>query len=145
MVFAGTNYLAIVIATVVAWISGAVWYHGLTRPWLAAQGKTIEQFRAERAATAGRPAAYLPFVIVFVAELIMAWVLAGTLGHLGPGQVTLRNGIITAVFLWLGFVITTIAVNYTFSGRSPLLMALDGGHWLLVMLLMGAIIGWMGV
>lgn len=145
MTFAGINYLALVMAAVVAWVGGAVWYHALAPAWLAAQGRTMEQFKAERAASKGTPAAFVPFVIAFVAELIMAWVLAGTLGHLGPGQVTLRNGIITALILWLGFVITTMVVNNTFSGRKAMLTAIDGGHWLAVLVLMGAIIGAMGV
>jgi hypothetical protein len=49
------------------------------------------------------------------------------------------------LFLWLGFVVTTIAVNYAFGGRKPMLIVIDSGHWLLVLLLMGAIIGAMGV
>ena len=46
----------------------------------------------------------------------MACVLAGVLRHLGPGEVTLRSGIITGAFMWLGFVITTMAVNNAFRG-----------------------------
>jgi len=45
----------------------------------------------------------------------MAWMLAGVLGHLGPGQVTLRNGVISGAFLWFGFVLATMAVNNAFA------------------------------
>jgi hypothetical protein len=73
----------------------------------------------------------------------MAWMLAGVLGHLG--QVTIRNGVISAAFLWFGFVLTTMAVNYSF-GRRPLkLLAIDAGHWLLVLVLLGAVLGAFGV
>ena len=75
----------------------------------------------------------------------MAWVLAGTLGHLGPGQVTLKNGIISALFVWVGFVATTVAVNNAFGGRKPMLTVIDGIHWLGVLVIQGAIIGAMGV
>jgi len=136
MPFAGVSYLAIVIAAVAAWLAGAVWYGVLAKPWVAAQGKTMEQFKAEQAA-------YAPFVIVFVAELVMAWMLAGVLGHLG--QVTARGGVISGLFLWLGFVVTTLCANYAFGGRSLKLAAIDAGHWLLVLLVMGAIIGAIGV
>src|SRR5674476_745221 len=44
-----------------------------------------------------------------------------------------------------GFVITTLVVNNTFGMRSAKLIAIDGGHWLAVLLLMGAIIGAWGV
>ncbi len=145
MTFAGMNYFAILVAAIVAWFAGALWYMTLAKPWVAALGKTMEEFKAEQAANVGKPRAMVPFFLSFAAELVMAWVLAGTLGHLGPGQVTLRNGLITALFLWLGFVITTMAVNYAFSGRKPMLTVIDGGHWLAVLLIMGAIIGAMGV
>jgi hypothetical protein len=144
MQFAGMNYFAVIIAAIAGWFFGWAWYHVLADPWLKASGKTRETFRQERAAVAGTPAAYLPFVISFIAELLMAWVLAGVIGHLGPGQVTVRNGIISGAFIWLGFVLTSIAVNYTFGGRTRLLIAIDAGHWLAVLVLMGAIIGFFG-
>jgi len=70
--------------------------------------------------------------------------LAGLLAHLGAGQVTLRNGIISAVFLWFGFVLTTMTVNYSFSGRDRRLLLIDLGNWLLVLLVIGAVIGAIG-
>ena len=45
----------------------------------------------------------------------------------------------------LGFVATTQTVNYTFAKRSLKLLLIDGGHWLVVLLVQGAIIGFMGV
>jgi hypothetical protein len=145
MSFAGMSYLAIVLAAVAAWIAGAVWYGVLGGPWVAAQGKTMEAFKAEQAALKGTPRAWLPFVLAFLAELVMAWVLAGVIGHLGAGQVTLRNGVISALFLWLGLVLTTVLVNNAFTGRKAMLTAIDAGHWLLVLLVMGAVIGGIGV
>jgi len=145
MSFAGINYLAIVIAAVVAWLAGAAWYGALAKPWVAAQGTTIEEFQAKFEAKKGTAAAYTPYVLSFIAELIMAWVLAGLIGHLGVGQVTLRNGTISGLFAWLGFVVTTMAVNNAFGGRKAMLTVIDSGHWLIVLLIMGAIIGAMGV
>jgi len=139
MAFAGINYLAVVIAAVVAWLAGAGWYMTLSKTWMAAQGITPEQMAEAKK----RPGAHLPFLYTLVAELIMAWMLAGIIGHLGA--LTLRGGIITAAFCWFGFVITTLVVNYTFGMRRWLLIVIDGGHWLLVLLLMGAIIGTMGI
>ena len=139
MTFAGVNYLAIVIATVVAWLAGAAWYMTLGKAWMAALGWSPEKI----AECKNRPHAYLPFIYVFVAELVMVWMLAGLLVHLGP--LTLRGGIISAAFCWLGFVITVMVVNNSFAMRSWKLTLIDGGYWLLVLLLMGAIIGAMGV
>jgi hypothetical protein len=139
MAFAGINYLAVLIATVAGFAFGAAYYMTLSKPWLAAMGKTKDELAA---AGKGSP---LPFIISIVALAIMAWVLAGTLGHLGPGQVTLKNGVISALFVWLGFVITTLAVNYSFGQRKAMLTVIDGIHWLGVLVIQGAIIGAMGV
>ena len=143
MTFAGINYLAILIAAVVGWLAGAAWYSALGTRWVAAQGKTIEEFHAHRAAIKGTCAAWLPFALAFVADLAIAWVLAGLVGHLG--SVTIRSAVISALFAWGGFVVTTVLVNNAFAGRSYLLTAIDAGHWLVALVLMGVVIGWIGV
>ncbi|MGQ0582694.1 MAG: DUF1761 domain-containing protein [Reyranella sp.] len=137
MNFAGMNILAIGLAAAAGFAFGAVYYMSLSKQWLAAVGRTKEEIAARRSIA--------PFVTSFVALLVMAWVLAGTLGHLGPGQVTLKNGIISALFVWAGFVVTTIAVNNAFGGRKPMLSVIDGIHWLGVLVVQGAIIGALGV
>ena len=145
MTFSGINYLAVLVAAVAGWLVGAAWYMALSKQWIDAHEKTLEQIKAEGAARKGTPAAWLPFVLAFVAELIMAWVLAGLLAHLGAGQVTVWNGIVSAAFAWLGFVATTIAVNNMFSYRRAKLSVIDSAHWLLVLVVMGAIIGEFGI
>jgi hypothetical protein len=138
MQFAGLNYWAVLAAAIGSFIFGAVWYSALSKPWMAAVGKTEEDIKSSTS---------MPFlfVITFLALLLMAWVLAGLIGHLGQGQVTVRNGVISGAFAWLGFVLTTIVVNHGFQGARHMLTLLDAGHWLGVLLLQGAIIGAMGV
>jgi hypothetical protein len=138
--FSAVNYLAIAIAAVIAWLASAAWYMSLSRLYTAALGKTPEQMAEDRK----KPGAFLPFVYALVANVIIAWILAGLLAHLGAGQVTLRNGIISAVFLWFGFVLTTMTVNYSFSGRDRRLLLIDLGNWLIVLLVIGAVIGAVG-
>jgi hypothetical protein len=137
MTFAGMNYLAILVAALAAFGWGAIYYTTLSNQWLVAVGMTKQQMQTNRTA--------VPFIISFVALLVMAWVLAGTLGHLGSGQVTLKNGIISALFLWLGFVVTTIFVNNAYPGRKYTLSVIDSIHWLGVLVIQGAIIGALGV
>jgi hypothetical protein len=79
------------------------------------------------------------------AHLVMAWVLAGVIGHLGPGQVTLRNSIISAVFIWFGFIVTALTVTNAAALRRPMLSVIDGGRWLGTLMIMGAVIGAFGV
>jgi hypothetical protein len=139
MAFAGMNYLAIVAAAVAGFLFGALWYGVLGGAWLRALGKTKDELGAAGSRK------FLPFVISAVCLFIMAFVLAGTIGHLGPGQVTLRNGMISGAFVWFGFVLTTTATNHAFENAKPSLTLIDAGHWLGVLLLQGAVIGWMGI
>jgi hypothetical protein len=142
MIFASVNYLSVVVAAVAAWLFGAVYYGALGKPWVAAQGKTMEQFKSEQAHKSGTVAGMAPFILAFVAALVMAFVLYGILTHMG--RFTVRAGLISAAFCWFGFVLTTIAVNNAFSGRSAMLTVIDSGHWLGALLVIGAIIGWWG-
>jgi hypothetical protein len=135
--FAGVNYWAVVVAAIAGYAAGAIWYMSLSKPWMEAHGFTHESLQSHRSP--------VPFILAFLANLVMAFILAGVVGHLGVGQVTLRNTVISAFLLWFGFVLTTLTVNYSF-GRRPLkLMAIDGGHWLLVLMVQGVIIGLWGV
>lgn len=132
MVFAGLNYAAIVVAAIVAFAAGAVWYGLLGKHWLAALGKGRDDIRPSPA----------PFITAGVAELVMAWILAGVIGHLG--EITIRSGVVAGAFLWLGFVATTIAVNHAYQAESWKLTFIDAGHWLVVLVLMGGVIGAFG-
>jgi hypothetical protein len=124
MAFAGLNYVAIVVAAVAAWLVGTA----LRWPFTRERRKKVQAL-----------------VLAFTACLIMAWMLAGVIGHLGPGQVTLRNGLISAAFLWFGFVLTSTIVNNAFADRAWGLTAIDVGHWLVVLLAIGAVIGGIGL
>ncbi|WP_457584259.1 DUF1761 domain-containing protein [Ensifer canadensis] len=135
MAFAGMNYLAVLIAAIAAFVIGAGYYGVLGKPWM----------KAARIDPATAQMSPVLFAISFVSELVMATMVAGVVGHLGPGQVTAFNGIVSAFFLWLGFVATSMVVNHRYQGTGWSLSLIDGVHWLLVLTAMGAIIGAMGV
>lgn len=131
MAFAGISYLAVLVAAVAGFAFGSVWYGLLGKRWQAALGMTEPPKMT--------PA---PMIIAFVCQLVMAYFLAGVIGHLG--EVTIGRALITAVFLWLGFVITTMMVNHRFQSASWSLTVIDSGHWLGVLLVMGVVIGLFG-
>jgi hypothetical protein len=141
MTFSGINYLAVFIAGLAGFGFGAVYYMSLARPWMNAVGWTPDQQAAHMKGELNPSKA--PFAIAIAANFVMAWVLAGIIAHMGP--ITVRSGLISAAFIWFGFIITTLAVNYAFSGRKPMLTVIDGGHWLGALLVMGAVIGAFGV
>jgi hypothetical protein len=124
------NFLAVLVAAVAGWLVGAVWYGVLGRQWMAALGRSEDARRS------------IPMIIAFIAQIIMATMLAGLIGHLGPLNV--ERGVVSGVLVWFGFVITTIAVANAFQQRKPMLTIIDGGHWLAVLVVQGAIIGAFG-
>ena len=141
MAFVSVNWLSILLAAVGAWLFGGIYYTALGKYWMAAQGKTLEHCQAEMAAksTAAKAA---PFILVFVSEIIMAWALYGILVHMK--LFTLRAGIISALLIWFGFVVTTMTANNAFASRRPMLTVIDAGGWLGAFAIIGAVVGWMG-
>ena len=131
MAFTGLNYLAVLAAAVAGFVFGGLWYTVLGKAWMAALGMV------ERPAP--KPGL---FVLTFSCQLFMAWMLAGLIGHVGaPG---LRTSMISAAFVWAGFVATTMLVNHRFQGQGWKLTLIDAGHWLGVLLVMGAVLGLFG-
>lgn len=126
------NYLAVVVAAVAGFLTGWAWYAALGSMWLKGLGKTKAEIRRSP----------IPLILAMLANLLMAYLLAGLVGHLG--DVTVRGAIVSALFMWAGFVATTTIVNQQFQGVRPLVTAIDAGHWLAVLLVMAVIIGGLG-
>jgi hypothetical protein len=133
--------LPIILSAIAAWLFGAVYYGILCSRWMEAQGKTLEQGKAENAGKS-TAAKVTPFVLSFVAELVMASALSGIMFHIGI--YTIVAGMFSGFMCWLGFVLTTVAVNNAYTFRGLTLTAIDTGHWLGVLVIMGAILGWFG-
>lgn len=131
MEFAGINYLAVLGAAVAAFMFGAAWYGGLSKQWMAAVGLSEPP----------KPNPMI-YALTFLCQLVIAWVLAGVMGHLS--QISVTGGMISAFFIWLGFVATTLIVNHRFQDASWSLTIIDGGHWLGVLMIMGIVIGLIG-
>lgn len=139
MDFAGINYVAVLVAAVAGFLFGGAWYGIFANPWMAAVGKTEEEIK-----NAGQSLPIL-LILTFIGLLVMAYVLAGLIGHLGSGQVTAWNGLVSGAFAWLGFVATTLVINHGYQGAKRALTLIDGAHWLGVLAIQGAIIGYFGV
>ncbi|HEX2654091.1 MAG TPA: DUF1761 domain-containing protein [Xanthobacteraceae bacterium] len=133
MIFTGINIWAVLVATAAGFATGGIWYGVLGKPWMKAHGFTAPM----------KNASPLPYIVAVLADFVMAVFLSGLMWHLNA--FTLRGGLISGAHAWFGFVITTLAVNNAFGMRSPKLILIDGGHWLAVLLVMGAIIGVWGL
>lgn len=128
------NFVAIFAATIASYILGSLWYLALGKPWRAALG-WVETGKPYRPPVAG-------LVVAFIAQFAMAFALSGFLVHMGGAS--LRTGLISGALIWIGFVLPSLATNVTFQQRNPLLIAIDGGHWLLILLVIGAVLGLFG-
>jgi hypothetical protein len=130
------NYLAVLTAALVASAFGAIWYRVFITRWADALRTTREQLLP-----LGRQS-LRSLAIAFVAELLMAAVMAHLVPTLGP--VSVLSGLMMAGACWLGFVLTTVVVDNAYSGGSRGLPAVASWHWLGVMLVMGGVIGAFG-
>src|SRR5262245_66635743 len=114
MNFAHVNLLSILVAAIAAWIFGGIYYTALSGPWMAARGKTPEQCKAEQDAKSAL-AKGIPFVVVFISEIIIGWALYGILLHMNMFSV--RADIISAALYWFGSVRRTFVNNNAFVNR----------------------------
>jgi uncharacterized membrane protein len=135
------NWTSVFAAAVASFIFGGIYYTTLGKVWLAAQGKNMESCKAENAGKS-KLAMAVPFVLSFVGALIMGVTLYGILTH--SGLWSLRAGIISGVFCWFGFILTTVVINNAYQGRKVMLSVIDCAHWLGVLIIIGGIVGWMG-
>lgn len=135
------NLISVVIAAIAAFVFSGIYTFSLAKAAVKANGKDWDQCKAEQAAKSGAARA-APFVTAFVANLIIGVVIYGILTH--SGLWSLRAGMITGAFCWFGFVLTSMAVNNAFSGRTVMLTVIDSGNWLGILLIIGGIIGYRG-
>lgn len=131
----GISYTAVLVAAVASFIFGGIWYGIFARPRMSAANG------AERAPRAGGLTP-MQFVITFIAQLVMAWMLSGILLHVTRGGIplTMRNALISAVLIWVGFVMTSLAASNALQGTRFSVTLIDGGHWLGVLLIQSAVL-----
>lgn len=128
----------ILAAAVASWLFGALWYGLLSKQWMTAIGFSQADMRRPD----GKPRVpAVPMIISFVAEFVMALILAGVIAHTAKKGVTIGAGALVAAICWLGFVITTLVTNHAYSKARAALTIIDGGHWLGVLLIQGIVLG----
>lgn len=81
------------------------------------------------------------YLIAGICYLVLALGLFGVTWHASVGDVDLRASLIAAGLAWLGLVATTMTANHRFQGRPARLTVINSGHWLLVLMTQGLVIG----
>ena len=124
------NWLAIVIATVVFFAVGAVWYSALfARAWQREVGLTTEQL------TGGRS-----MVLIMGTCLLLEFVVVLMLGHLfartQPGD---HAKMMMASGFGLAIMAPAIGINYLYQRKSLKLFLIDAGHFVVGMSAVGLV------
>ena len=146
MNFPTINYLAVLVAGIVIFVLGGLWYSPVlfAKRWIALQGRTEEQMKAQ-AASANMPVLYAS---AFITGLLIAWTLALILAHIGRdpamgdpgGGVSVAHGALIGFMCWLGFAATTSYATAIFSGKPKQLWLIDSTYNLVSFMLAGIIL-----
>ncbi|MEM8767805.1 MAG: DUF1761 domain-containing protein [Pseudomonadota bacterium] len=124
------NWLAIGVATVVAFVLGGLWYGPLFgKAWMTALGKTEADIEPTPA----------PFIISFFTALLTCIVVAGLMGALAIDGVI--PGAAFGLLVGIGFIATAMASDTAFCGWGLPLFLIQAGYRVSYSVLMGAIIG----
>jgi len=114
--------VAIAAAAVAGWIFGAIWYGVLGKAWTLAQGKNPDDCKGQKMPLA-------PMIASFLAALVMSAVLYQLLTNLGVTGVA--PSALAGLTIGVGFLLTSTLVNNLFQQKSFMLTVIDGGHWVL--------------
>ena len=117
--FSQINYVAVLVAGIVYFVLGALWYSPLlfAKPWMAAVGFTDEDVQG------GSPLIYLYPLIFYVIAAAVVAVLIQALGVM-----SIAEAIFLGALGWLGFMLPAIGASYVFESRPFNLFLITGGY-----------------
>ena len=130
------NYLAVLVAAIVAYAIGAFWYSpaGFGNKWIK-----LMNFKKKDLKKAKEKNMTNAYISTFVAQLVTAGVLAYFIESLN--MMTVYQGAIVGVWAWLGFHATSMLGGVFWENKPWGLYYLNIGHSLVSLVVMGAIIG----
>ena len=128
------NYSAVLLAAAAHIIIGFAWYSPqlFGEKWMKLSGVPKEALEKEKKKMPQKT------IVAFIAALVMAYVLAHIIKF--SDSATLVDGAIAGFWSWLGFIATTTLSVVLWQGKSVKLYILDNGHYLISLLVMGAIL-----
>ena len=122
--------LAVLVAAIIQWVIGALWY-GLifAKPWKALVSPKEGQKTAAIA---------YAWITSFIANLILCFVLVHII--LWAGRAALGRGAFVGLACWLGFMAPPLCAQHIYEGRPFKLFIINAGYWLVAMILAGAVL-----
>ena len=130
----GINWIAVIVAGIVAWVVGAIWYAPpvFGKRWMEMMGMKMEPGKMPEGAGKALGGG-------IVLALVTAFFLALVLGFMKA--TTWMDGVIGALLVWLGFVATHGATSIFFEKRPVAWYAITQAELAVSFLLMGLILG----
>jgi len=129
------NLLAVFLAALAFFVLGALWYGVLFgKPWRAMVGITDEMMQA--GPQPGQNPTWLIMGLAFAFELLIALMLAHQYAMTNPSD---RAKMMIAVGYGALLMAPALGINYLFQMRPCKLFAIDAGHFVVGMALMGAV------
>jgi Protein of unknown function (DUF1761) len=128
-VFANVNWLAVIVAALVPFLIGALWYGPLfAKPWSALTGV--------RRDTPGQNSMALTFGMSAVLNLIIATSLATFIG-----RTEWSFGLVAGFAAGFTFVAMAFGITYLFESRPLKLWLINAGYQTVIFTVMGGIVG----
>lgn len=132
------NYIGVLVAAVVSMVVGFLWYSPVLfgKPWMKLMGYTadgLKKAQKEMGKLYG-----VSFVLSLITAYILTHVMALSINFYHYSA--LSTGVISAFWMWLGFVMPVQATGETFGGKKWKLFAINTGYQLAAMLVMGVVI-----
>ena len=130
------NYLAVLVAAVASFVLGWIWHSPFLFGKMWMKLSNIDKKKIEEHKKSGKMGPSLFFQ--FVATVLMAYVLRYFIGYAKAS--TAIDGAIVGIWLWLGFVATTMIGMVLWEGKPFKLFLISAGHVLAGLIVMGAIL-----
>ena len=124
------NYLAIVVAVVVAYVASTVWYIGF--------GAERERLLGTEGAASERPPVWI-VLVELVRSFVVAYVVAVLFGFVGV--VGFIGAIGLGLLMWVGFPFVLLVGSVVWDRVPWKLAAIHAGDWLVKLLLISVIVG----
>jgi uncharacterized protein DUF1761 len=128
------NFLAVLVAAVVAFVLGGLWYSPIlfAKAWVNAHGYTEERVR-EMQANAAKA-----YAVSFLCQFLIALGLAVLISYLHLERCV--QGLKLAVLVWGGFAFPLGLMATMFSDKKITVLWIDTGYQLVYLLIMGSIL-----
>ena len=126
------NYLAVLVAAVVGFMPGALWYSPALfgKQWQALTGVSDE---------AAKAMGLKPFFITFIGMLLLTYGMARVMNLAGLSG--LQGGVMIAALVWLLFLAPLMLSQTVFQNQKVKLWGIDVGYRFVSTLIIGVILG----